>query len=52
MEADEHLKLAYDRVMLVADNTKDQGLRMSWLENVLVNHEILAAYREGTQGHN
>jgi len=40
-EADEYLKHAYDRVMLVANNTKDQGLRRSWLENVQVNREIL-----------
>ena len=40
-EADMHLKRAYDRVMLVAGNTKDQELRRSWLENVQVNREIL-----------
>jgi tetratricopeptide (TPR) repeat protein len=40
-EAEEYLKKAYDRVMLVADNTKDEELRQSWLENVKVNREIL-----------
>jgi tetratricopeptide (TPR) repeat protein len=42
-EADEHLKQAYERVMLVVGNTQDQELRRSWLENVDVNREILAA---------
>jgi tetratricopeptide (TPR) repeat protein len=43
VDADEHLKLAYARVMMVADNTKDQRLRRSWLENVDVNREIFSA---------
>ena len=42
-EADEHLKHAYEHVMLVAGNTQDQELRRSWLENVKVNREILVA---------
>jgi tetratricopeptide (TPR) repeat protein len=42
-EADEHLQRAYDRVMLVVGHTHDQQLRRSWLENVEVNGEILAA---------
>jgi len=42
-EADLYLRQAYDRVMLVAGNTQYQELRRSWLENVEVNREILAA---------
>jgi hypothetical protein len=43
VEADEHLNRAHARVILVANNTKDHGLRKSWLENVNVNCEILSA---------
>lgn len=43
VEADEYLKRAYTRVMMVANNTKDLGLRASWLENVELNSEILSA---------
>ena len=42
-EVDEYLRRAYERVMLVANNTKDEGLKRSWLENVRVNQEILEA---------
>ena len=42
-EADEHLQRAHERVMRVADKTIDPALRQSWLENVRVNREILAA---------
>jgi adenylate cyclase len=45
-EAEEYLQKAYDRVMLVANNTKDEELRRSWLENVKVNREILEACAE------
>jgi tetratricopeptide (TPR) repeat protein len=43
VEADEHLARAYECVMRVAGNTHDPELRRSWLENVVVNREILAA---------
>jgi len=42
-EADEYLQRAHERVMLVADNTSNEDLRTSWLENVRVNREILEA---------
>jgi tetratricopeptide (TPR) repeat protein len=42
-EADEYLKRAYNRVMLVAARTADPELKQSWLEAVEVNQEILAA---------
>ena len=41
-KADEYLRQAYERVMLVAGNTKDDDLRTSFLENVPWNREILA----------
>jgi tetratricopeptide (TPR) repeat protein len=44
-EADEYLQRAYERVMLVARNTRDEELRRGWLEKVAVNREILAACR-------
>jgi len=40
-EADEHLRKAYERVMLVASKTQDEVLRGSWLENVRDNREIV-----------
>jgi tetratricopeptide (TPR) repeat protein len=45
-EAKGYLKQAYDRIMLVANNTRDEELRRSWLENVKVNREILEACTE------
>jgi tetratricopeptide (TPR) repeat protein len=45
-EAKEYLQKAYDRIMLVANNTKAEALRRSWLENVKVNREILEAGSE------
>jgi tetratricopeptide (TPR) repeat protein len=45
-EAKGYLQQAYDRVMLVANNTKDEKLRQSWLQNVKVNREILEACAE------
>jgi tetratricopeptide (TPR) repeat protein len=45
-EADEYLQRAYDRVMLVAGKTRDAKLRQSWLENVKMNRDILAAAAE------
>lgn len=42
-ESEEFLRRAYDRVMLVFKNTKDAELGQSWLKNVKVNREILAA---------
>ena len=41
-EAGDHLRRAYERVMLVAGKTQDEVLRRGWLENVWVNREILA----------
>ena len=45
-EAKGFLQQAYDRVMLVADNTKDETLRQSWLENVRINRDILETCAE------
>jgi hypothetical protein len=45
-EADDYLYRAYERVKLVANNTRDGELRQSWLENVKVNREILEACKE------
>jgi len=50
-EADEYLKRAYDRIMLVAARTADPELKQSWLENVEVNREILAACAQRDIGH-
>ncbi len=41
IETDDYLRQAYERVMLVAGNTKDDDLRQSYLENVSENREIL-----------
>jgi predicted ATPase len=49
-EADEHLCRAYERVMVVADKTRDESLRLSWLEKVRINREILAAQAAGKTG--
>ncbi len=43
-EADEYLRRAYERVMLVAEKTRDETLRRSWLENVRANREIVAEW--------
>jgi predicted ATPase/DNA-binding SARP family transcriptional activator len=40
-KADEYLNQAYDRLLLVAGNTKDDELRHSYLENVPWNRQIL-----------
>jgi len=40
-KADEYLRKAYERVMLVAGKIKDDELRKSFLENVEENREIL-----------
>ena len=48
-EADEYLRRAYERVMLVARKTQDPELRCSWLENVRDNCEIVAEW-ESRQG--
>ncbi|MBN1485139.1 MAG: protein kinase [Chloroflexia bacterium] len=42
-EADVYLQRAYERVLLVANNTEDKGLRQSWLKDVWLVREILAA---------
>ncbi len=43
-EADEYLRKAYERVMLVAGKTRDETLRRSWLENVRDNREIVREF--------
>jgi tetratricopeptide (TPR) repeat protein len=49
-EADEHLRRAYDRVMLVASKTQDPELRRSWLENVRDNRETVAEWESRKHG--
>jgi hypothetical protein len=49
-EADEYLRRAYDRVMLVSGKTTDPALQKSWLENAQTNREILAACAERGMG--
>lgn len=44
VEADDALRRAYERVMLVAGKTQDESLRGSWLEDVRLNREILAEW--------
>ena len=43
-EADEYLRRAYERVMLVASKTHDEALRQSFLENAIDNREIVAEW--------
>jgi predicted ATPase len=43
-EADDYLRRAYERVMLVASKTQDEALCQSWLENVPDNREIVAEW--------
>jgi len=43
-EADDYLRRAYERVMLVAGKIQDETLRRSWLENVRENREIVAEW--------
>jgi tetratricopeptide (TPR) repeat protein len=45
-EADDYLRRAYERVMLVARKTQDEGLRQSWLEDMPDNREIIAEWEE------
>ena len=45
-EADDYLRQAYERMMMVAGNIKDEDLRRSYLENVRDNREIQATYQE------
>jgi predicted ATPase len=45
-EADEYLRRAYERVMMVAGKKMDDDLRQCYLENVRWNREIIAACRE------
>jgi predicted ATPase/predicted Ser/Thr protein kinase len=40
-EADDYLRKAHARVMLVASKIADEALRRSWLENVRLNREML-----------
>ncbi len=49
-EANDFLRRAYERVMLVAEKTHDETLRRSWLENVRANREILAEWRARGMG--
>jgi class 3 adenylate cyclase/tetratricopeptide (TPR) repeat protein len=49
-EAAGYLTKAYDRVMLVANNTQDEALRKSWLENVRINRQIIADYHSKVTG--
>jgi tetratricopeptide (TPR) repeat protein len=48
-QAVEYLQSAYDRIMLVADNTQDETLRQSWLEK-RTNRQILDLYRQEVAG--
>ena len=41
-EAEEYLRRAHERVLLVAEQTDDAELRRSWLEDVRINREIIA----------
>ncbi len=43
-EAREYLQKAYERVMLIAQKTEDDELRLSWLENAKINREIIEEY--------
>ena len=45
-EADEKLRQAYERMMMVAGKISDDDLRRSYLENVRDNREIRAEYLE------
>jgi tetratricopeptide (TPR) repeat protein len=45
-EADDYLRKAYERVMMVAGNFTNEDYRRSYLENVRDNREILATYQE------
>lgn len=41
-EVEPYLRKAFDRVIQVANNTEDENLLRSWLENVAIHREILA----------
>jgi adenylate cyclase len=43
-EADDSLRHAYERVMVVASKIQDEALRQGWLENVPDNREIIAEW--------
>ena len=45
-EADEALERAYKGVMRVAEQTEDEAMRRSWLENVRYNREIITEAKE------
>jgi predicted Ser/Thr protein kinase len=45
-EADDFLRQAYERMMLVAEKIEDKKIRQCYLENVRENREIRAAYHE------
>ena len=44
-EANQYLRLAFERVQFVAGKFKDDSLRRSWLDDVRVNREIMSAYK-------
>jgi tetratricopeptide (TPR) repeat protein len=48
-EANAYLQRAHEQVMQVADNIQDESLRRSWLEDVWVNREILAAKEQNAE---
>ena len=48
-EAEEYLHRAYERVLLVAEQTDDSELRRSWLEDVRTNREITARWEAAYQ---
>jgi tetratricopeptide (TPR) repeat protein len=45
-EAREHLQRAYDRIMLVANQTRRTELRRGWLEAVYINRSVLEAWSD------
>jgi tetratricopeptide (TPR) repeat protein len=45
-EADKALKRAYKGVMQIAEQTEDERMRQSWLENVRYNREIIDMAKE------
>ena len=49
VEAEDYLRQAYERVLLVAEQMEDAELRRSWLEDVRVNREIIARWERASQ---
>lgn len=48
-EAQDHLRRAYERVMLVAGQIQDASMHTSWLEHVPENRTIVAAWKARTR---